>query len=69
MATNGDHLALAEYDVYGTDGEVGEIEVKTLTVVEVDDDGRILRQVSFDADERDRPKQRCTALAAPHGPR
>ena len=53
LATNGDQVALVEYDVYGTDGVVGEIEVKTFTVIEIDGEGRIVRQESFDTDDRE----------------
>jgi hypothetical protein len=52
------------YDVDGTDGVVGEIEVRTLTVVEIDDEGRIVRQVAFDADEREKAEAEMHALAA-----
>jgi len=64
VASAGECVALVQYDIWGTDGVVGEIEVKTLTVVEIDDDGRIVRQVSFDVDEHDKAEAEMHALVA-----
>jgi hypothetical protein len=64
VAAAGDRVAVVQYEIWGTDGAVGEIEVQTLTVVEVDGNGRIVRQVSFDVDDRVKAEAEMHALAA-----
>ncbi len=63
LATAGERVALVAYDVRGTDGVVGEIEVRTLTLVEIDDDGRIVRTATFDVDDRVKADAEMHALA------
>jgi hypothetical protein len=62
LATNGDQVALVEQNICGTDGAVGEIEVRALTVIETNADGRIVRGVTFDLDARDEADAEMRAL-------
>ncbi len=64
VASAGDRVALVQYNIWGTDGVVGEIEVKTLTVVEIDSDGRVVRQVSFDVDDGEKAEAEMHEIAA-----
>ncbi|HJR24196.1 MAG TPA: nuclear transport factor 2 family protein [Acidimicrobiales bacterium] len=51
IASAGDRLALVDATVRGTDGEVAEFEVPTLTVVELGIDDRICRRVTFEVED------------------
>ena len=64
LGTAGDRLALVENDVRGADGAVGDIEVRTLGITEIADDGRIVRLVAFDPDDRAAAEAEMDARAA-----
>jgi hypothetical protein len=64
LGTAGDQLALVENDVRGADGAVGDIEVRTLGITEIADDGRIVRLVAFDPEDRDAAEAELHARAA-----
>jgi DNA-binding SARP family transcriptional activator/tetratricopeptide (TPR) repeat protein len=64
LATAGDRVALVEDEVQGTDGEVGPIEVVSLTVLETADDGRVNGQTTFDPEDRDPATSHMHARAA-----
>jgi hypothetical protein len=48
VATRGDRLALAEGIATFRDGDSGTAEVAAITIIEVDDDGQMLRNIFFD---------------------
>jgi hypothetical protein len=51
LATTGDHLVLTRALARFRSGESGSAEIETLGIVEVDDDGRLLREVWFNPDD------------------
>jgi DNA-binding SARP family transcriptional activator/tetratricopeptide (TPR) repeat protein len=64
LATAGDRVALVEYNIRGAVGVAGELEVRTLQVVEIDDDERIVQMLGFDTDERDMAEAEMQAVGA-----
>ena len=64
LGTAGDRLALVENDVRGADGAVGDIEVRTLGITEIADDGRIIGLVAFDPEDRAAAEAEMDARAA-----
>jgi hypothetical protein len=53
VATEGDRVALVRIEMHGSDGAVGPIEYIGINVIEIAEDGRIARQVSFDPEDAD----------------
>ena len=53
LATRGEHVALTRTLTWFRSGEVGPSEVECLTVIEVDEQGLVVREVAFDVADVD----------------
>ena len=68
VATEGDRVALVQYEVHGSDGAVGAIEFLALNVIEIAEDGRIARQIQFDPEDADAAIERMHGRARASAP-
>ena len=64
VATAGERVALYRSEIRGGDGEVSEMEMFALPVMEIAEDGRIARNISFNHDDMDAATAELHARAA-----